>query len=313
MYSADEIAQPMNTTMTFLEQLIDAGHYIPMGVDGLYGKSGTFENIVSRIDALITQHGAGQNAEVMRFPPAIAQQTFEESEYLKTFPHFAGSIHCFCGDEKEHMRILECVAEGKDWTQGQKATGMVLTPAACYPAYPVIARRGPMGADGVTLDLSSFCFRHEPSLEPTRLQLFRQREYVRIGTPEQVLAFRAHWLETGEKLMRSLQLPLTVDVANDPFFGRAGRMLAANQRDQKLKFELLVPVNSEESPTACLSFNYHMDHFGLIWTLRTPGDAVAHTACVGFGMERITLALLKHHGLNPAAWPLAVREVLGDL
>jgi len=111
--------------------------------------------------------------------------------------------------------------------------------------------------------------------------------------------------------MRSLALPLTIDVANDPFFGRAGRVLAASQRQQKLKFELLVPVNSEENPTACLSFNYHMDHFGLIWKLRTPGDEVAHTACVGFGMERITLALFRHHGFDPKAWPADVQAALG--
>lgn len=300
-----------DSSPTFLEQLIAAGHLIPMGPQGLYGKSGVFEDILDKLDRLISRYGAPQQAEVMRFPPAISQQTFEESEYLKTFPHFAGTVHCFCGDESEHRRILECVAEGKDWTQGQKASGVVLTPAACYPAYPVVAQRGPLGPEGATLDLLSYCFRHEPSLEPTRLQLFRMREYVRIGTPEQVLAFRAHWLEAGEKLMRSLALPLTIDVANDPFFGRAGRVLAASQRQQKLKFELLVPVNDQQGPTACLSFNYHMDHFGLIWALRTPGDEVAHTACVGFGMERITLALMRHHGLDPKAWPAEVQAVLG--
>ncbi|MDD0809711.1 amino acid--[acyl-carrier-protein] ligase [Curvibacter sp. RS43] len=301
----------MDATPTFLEQLIAAGHLIPMGVDGLYGKSGVFEDILNKLDALISRHGAAQQAEVMRFPPAISQQNFEESEYLKTFPHFAGTVHCFCGDEREHRRVLDCVAEGKDWTEGQKASGVVLTPAACYPSYPVIARRGPLSEEGVTLDLLSYCFRHEPSLEPTRLQLFRMREYVRMGTPDQVLAFRQHWLEEGEKMMRSLALPLIIDVANDPFFGRAGRVLAASQREQKLKFELLVPVNSEESPTACLSFNYHMDHFGLIWALRTPGDEVAHTACVGFGLERITLALFRHHGFDPKAWPTEVQAVLG--
>ena len=70
---------------------------------------------------------------------------------------------------------------------------------------------------------------------------------------------------------RALELPFDLDVANDPFFGRAGRMLAASQRDQELKFELLVPINSDEKPTACLSFNYHQDHFGALWGIET-GD-----------------------------------------
>jgi hypothetical protein len=36
----------------------------------------------------------------------------------------------------------------------------------------------------------------------------------------------------------------------------------------------------------------------------------AHTACLGFGLERITLALLKTHGLDPAAWPADTRDAL---
>src|SRR5258706_8251455 len=114
-----------------------------------------------------------------------------------------------------------------------------------------------MPADGALLDVQSWCFRHEPSLDPARQQLFRQHEHVRIGSSEQVLAFREQWLQRGRAIIQSLGVPFDIDVANDPFFGRAGRMLAANQRDQTLKFELLVPITSTEKPTACCSFNYH--------------------------------------------------------
>jgi seryl-tRNA synthetase len=110
--------------------------------------------------------------------------------------------------------------------------------------------------------------------------------------------------------MSDLGLPLAIDPANDPFFGRAGKMLANNQRAQALKFELNVPVNSVEKPTACLSFNYHQDHFGTTWGIDQADGSVAHTACVGFGLERITLALLRHHGLDLDAWPASVRAQL---
>ena len=125
------------------------------------------------------------------------------------------------------------------------------------------------------------------------------------------MAFRQLWLERGEALMRSLELPLAIDVANDPFFGRAGKLLSSNQRDQKLKFELLIPIASDSSPTACLSFNYHQDHFGSLWDLRCH-DTTAHTACVGFGMERVALALFRHHGFDPRDWPRTVRRRLWD-
>jgi seryl-tRNA synthetase len=189
----------------------------------------------------------------------------------------------------------------------------VLTPAACYPIYPVMARRGPLPADGRTIDVLSYCFRHEPSLDPARMQMFRQREYVRLGNPEQVMAFRQMWIDRGSLLVTLLNLPVDVDLANDPFFGRGGKIIADSQRAQALKFELLIPVANAESKTACLSFNYHMDHFGAIWKIECEDGSVAHTGCVGFGMERITLALFRHHGLDVNGWPDDVRALLwGD-
>ena len=73
---------------------------------------------------------------------------------------------------------------------------------------------------------------------------------------------------------------------------------------------MLVPVISEDDPTACCSFNYHQDKFGQAFDIRTADGNVAHTACLGFGLERVTMALFKTHGFDPAAWPAAVRAQL---
>ncbi len=295
---------------TLLEDLFETGLLIDTGIDGLYGRSGIFEDVVARFEDLVTRWGGKDGAEVMRFPPAMNRHYFERSGYMKSFPQLAGTIHSFEGSDRDHHALLDNMAKGHDWTFGQKSTDIVLTPAACYVLYPVVAKRGPLKPQGALFDLQSYCFRHEPSKEPTRMQMFRMREYVRFGTPDQVTEFRASWLERGEKMMRSLGVPIELDIANDPFFGRAGKMLANNQRDQKLKFELLIPVNSEENKTACLSFNYHQDHFGTTWGIETADGEVAHTACVGFGLERVALALFRHHGFDPEQWPKAVRKVL---
>ena len=295
---------------TLLDRLIAEEILIETGVDGLYGRSGKFEDVLLRFDALISRFGDDQKAEVIRFPPGMNRALFEKSGYLKSFPDLAGTVHSFAGNDKDHASLLETLEGGGDWTAGQKATDIVLAPAACYPLYPTVARKGKLPPQGRVYDLNSYCFRREPSKDPARMQMFRMREYVRIGTPEQVVEFRKMWMERGQKLVETLQLPFTVDVANDPFFGRAGRMMKASQRDQGLKFELLVPIESVEKPTACLSFNYHQEHFGSTWGIRTAQDETAHTACVGFGMERVTLALFKHHGLDTAAWPEGVRKAL---
>ena len=80
-------------------------------------------------------------------------------------------------------------------------------------------------------------------------------------------------------------------------------MLADGQKAQKLKFEVLVPVISAEKPTACCSFNYHQEHFGHVFDIRTADGKVAHTACLGFGLERVVMALFKTHGFDPEEWP----------
>jgi seryl-tRNA synthetase len=295
----------------YRDELLGAGLLISMGVDGLYGRSGTFERIVEGINIAFSRIGDPDAPDGMRFPPGIGKWQLEQSGYLKSSPQLVGTIHSFAGDDREHRAMLETLENGGDWTAGQKTTQVALAPAACYGVYPAIAARGPLAAGGALVDCYTYCFRHEPSIDPARMQMFRQREHVRLGTEEQARAFRKVWMERGQAVIQSLGLPFEVDVANDPFFGRTGRLLATSQREEALKFELLVPITSIESPTACVSFNYHRDLFGRSWGIKTSAGEIAHTACVGFGVERISLALLKHHGLAVDRWPRQVRDVLG--
>jgi len=297
----------------YLDSLLERGLLLGTGQDGIYGRGADFEDVVERLDALIVRRWRTKDgAEPVRFPPMMPRRDIEASGYLHSFPQLAGTVHSFCGDMGEHREMLRCIAVGEDWTTNQKSVDLALTPAACYPVYPVIARRGPVPERGWLIDIASYCFRHEPSRDPARMQAFRMHEHVRIGTPEQILAFRTMWLERGREFAAELALPATVDLANDPFFGRSGEVLAANQRRQELKFELLIPILSAERPTACMSFNYHVDHFGQVWQMRTPDGAIAHSGCIGFGLERLTLALFRHHGLDVASWPEPVRRVLWD-
>lgn len=300
-----------NTEETkFRDALVEAGLLIPTGVPGLFGRGQVFEDVLERFDRLITDAGRDEGAEVIRFPPAISRQDFECSGFLKSFPQLAGAIFSFDGTPADHARLLDLIHEGKDWSDCQTMTDVVMTPAACYPLYPMAARRGPVPDGGSLFDVFSYCFRHEPSDDPARMQLFRMREYVRIAPADVVVPWRDQWIERGRSLLDSVGLPVQADLANDPFFGRGGRMLALDQRDQKLKFELVIPICSEEKPTAVMSFNYHQDHFSALFGLRSESGAAVHTACVGFGMERIVLALFKTHGLNPQTWPQCVRERL---
>lgn len=297
--------------MSFRDELVLHRLLIPMGVDGLYGRSGAFERVVEGINVAFSTLGDPDRPQVMRFPPGIGKWQLEKSGYMKSFPQLAGTVHSFAGTDRDHASLLKALGDGGDWTAQQRGTEIALTPAACYGVYPAIATCGPLSADGALIDVYTWCFRHEPSIDPARMQMFRQREHVRLGTSEQALAFRTLWMTRCRTLMASLGLPFEVEVANDPFFGRTGKLLASSQREESLKFELLVPITSADQPTACISFNYHRDLFCSAFGIETTGGAVAHSACVGFGVERLALALFRHHGYEADAWPDKVRDVLG--
>ncbi|MCX6130305.1 MAG: amino acid--[acyl-carrier-protein] ligase [Proteobacteria bacterium] len=267
-----------------------------------------FEDVLKRFDALVTRIAKEDGAEVMAFPPCIDRKVLEKSEFLDSFPHLAGTVYSFTGNQKQALELSARVHGGHEWGDLQSMTSVCLTPAACYPVYPSFTGTLPEG--GRMVDMQNWVFRNEPSPEPTRMQAFRVREFVRVGSPEMVVQWRDKWLKRGLDIMLSLSLPARAEVASDPFFGRGGRLLAVNQKEQKLKFEVVIPVISEENPTAVCSFNYHQDHFGKLFDIKTADGEIAQTACLGFGMERIVMALFKTHGMVFSEWPKSVREVL---
>jgi seryl-tRNA synthetase len=290
-------------------QSIFNGLFHLTGIDGLYARTGLYERVVAALGGLISSHRP-TGAEVLAFPPVMNRGHVERQGYLKSFPNLLGVVSCLCGDERDIRKTVERAEGGGDWTDALSATDLVLSPAACYPVYPMVAARGPIPSDGLVFDVSADCFRREPSIDIDRLQSFRMREFVRVGSPQQVLQFRHDWIERGRTIAGLLGIACDVQLASDPFFGRGGELVAQSQLEQALKFELLTPIRSAASPTACMSFNYHQDHFGLTWDLKTQDGQTAHTACVAFGIDRLAVAVFATHGLEIDRWPNSVRDTL---
>jgi seryl-tRNA synthetase len=294
---------------TLRDGLIAHGLLIPTGVPGVAGRGAVFEDVLARFDALVTRRmgDAGLAAEVVSYPPVLARRVLEQVDYLGSFPQLAGTVHSFRGGERDAKQLAARIQAGDAWGAEMTMTDVALTPAVCYPLYPAMA--GDLPEHGRLITMNAWAFRHEPSAEPTRMQAFRVRELVRAGTPDAVIAWRDAWVERGRDLLISLGLPARAELAADPFFGRGGKVLQDGQRAQRLKLEVVIPVLSEEAPTAVCSFNYHVDKFGSLFGIRC-GGATAHTACLGFGLERCAIALFRHHGFVPAEWPAAVRAQL---
>jgi seryl-tRNA synthetase len=283
--------------------------FTPMNLEGVYGRSGCYEDVVDGLGRYINGLRP-KGAEVFRFPPVVSRAMVEKSGYLKSFPHLLG---CVCALGTDVRRVTDAVARyeaGGTWTDSAEASELVLAPAACYPIYPIAAQRGTVEGT-LMFDVAGDCFRREPSKEIDRFQSFRMREFVAIGSPDHISAFRDEWMARAPEIAGDLGLTHAIDAASDPFFGREGQMVGRFQVANALKFEMLIPVRSTEKPTACMSFNCHREHFGETWGIRTADGEAAHTACVAFGIDRLAVALFAQHGTEVGRWPAAVRARLG--
>ena len=298
---------------SLLDQWMDQRILVETGIDGLYGRGVLVERLAALVSGWVLRAGQDEQAEILRFPPLIARRHFEAAGYFRNFADLVGTVHCFCGDEETHRALIRAHDAGEDWTGAQAASDLVMVPAACYPVYPAIAARGPVAAGGKVIDASSYCFRREPSRDPARMQMFRMHERIFIGTQDAALAFRGRWIEHAAALAALLGLQGTMAVANDPFYGRIGRVMARSQREHELKLELLVPLASPAQSTACVSFNLHLDKMAQAFGLTLQHGEAAYTACVGFGLERLALAVLRHHGTDESRWPAELRAGLQDL
>ena len=72
---------------------------------GVYGRGADFEDVrAARSTTLRHARGAaGRAPSALRFPPVLPRRQLETIGYLKSFPHLAGSVFAFEGDEAQAL------------------------------------------------------------------------------------------------------------------------------------------------------------------------------------------------------------------
>lgn len=273
-------------------RLVAGGWLVPSGVPGLLSFTPKFETVMARLQAALTDADPSGLPGPVWYAPVVPRAIIDRAEYAESFPHLLGTVHA-----------LEAGTVPDDATgdSARVPTDVVLAPAACYSVYAGLANQlidGPR-----VFDVAGYCYRHEATSEVGRFQSFRMREFVIVGGADTAWQWRDSWMARCEALLTRLGLTCSVVPASDPFFGPGGRFMRSSQVQQNLKFEFLVRLHDDDPGTAIASANCHKEHLGERFAIDYVGGGPAHSACMAFGLERTTLALIHAHGNDLAGWP----------
>ena len=133
----------------FRQQLIDTGVLLDTGVRGVYGQGAALLEIAAAVDALVTRSAADERALRVSFPPVMPRRVLEDNGYLGSCPQLAATVFSFDGDEDAATDQAAVASGHGDWSGYQRATDVVMVPAACHPVYPAVAVLGPVPDGGV--------------------------------------------------------------------------------------------------------------------------------------------------------------------
>ena len=272
---------------------------------GIYISPAPYERIVTALRQTVEAMAAPEALPSVTVPPVISREVVERAGYVRSFPQLVGTVHSFRGDRRDWRPLSALIGTG-EWHQAQQVTDLVLLPAPCYHVYPLLT-----GA-AITVPrqfcVHATCFRDEATAEPGRLRSFRVSDLVYAGLADDCRNWRDSWVQLMADWLRGLGLEVTAEIADDPFFGPGDTLIRNSQREQELKWELRVEL-ADGVVQAVASCNCHRDHFGSVFGFSADGQP-AHSACVGFGLDRIAIALINKHGPEVTTWPPGVRTRL---
>ena len=261
--------------------------------------SGPLLELYRRLDGLFLSWAQDWSAEEYLFPPFLPARVLAAVDYFRSFPHLATFPVTLDPSEENvdaFVRGEVPDADGRVPLTALAPVEDVLTPAACYHFYATF--RGQTLARPLYVTTRATCFRREAYYAPLARQWsFSMREIVCLGSADEVKAFLETSRRKLEASLETLGLPVSWEVATDPFF--------KPQQNPKHLAQRLDPVKTEMvfgGSLAIGSLNFHRNTFGEAFEIRREAKE-AFSGCAAFGVERWMRAFLARFGPEPSGWP----------
>lgn len=245
-------------------------------------------------------------------PHLVSWDTAYRAGYPRNFPQHVTT----CGVVGPDLSALDGFADtshAADAFEHVTPAPAILAPTVCMNIFAAFADQSL--EEQRTVTARGMCTRYEAGSprSSTRLWSFDMREIVFVGTSAATREFRAAILESVIGLARDIGLPATVSTAGDPFFTSAKEQLLEYQSGFELKHELRGRLADGSGSTAVTSVNLHHQQFGTRFAITLPDGAPAHSACVGFGLDRWAEWLSGYLPDDPAEWPEPLRPAGGRI
>lgn len=290
-----------STPLDIYAELIDRGWVVPFS-NGLVGVGPDFSRLMGIFDSLIVQWGKDQGASEFCYPDMIDIESLHKCNYLQHFPSTLFFTSTIKEGNAELQRFRSRLSENRQEIPAEHLASAryVNKSAVCLHVYKQLENK--------TIDLQAptvitclgKCHRNE-SINVDKLERlfnFSMREVVFVGTEEYVLKMRDTFMELSRKLMQRLGLTSNIKTSNDMFFTAEYEQKALLQEKLKLKYELNISLPYDKKEISVGSFNYHRNYFADAFRIKSKDGQVVHTACVGFGLERLVYAYLSQVGLD---------------
>ncbi|MBE2280959.1 MAG: hypothetical protein IAE91_11250, partial [Ignavibacteriaceae bacterium] len=232
-------------------------------------------------------------ARDIKTPSIISSNVIKKAGYFET-----GCQHIsFVAPISNDPYILEEFSKISDYSSVNlfkylKTPKDVLNPAMCLHCYPLFENHT-LDEPIKVMTLMGSCFRDESGNlnNSERLNEFKMREVVYFGEEQLLKIIHNELIDFLINFGKFFELNFKLEVSNDIFFNDNAEKQLFSQLITNNKIEFQVYIKDLNKYIACASINKHGSHFSEAFNIKGSTGDFASTMCIGFGLDRLYLAL----------------------
>ena len=242
----------------------------------------------------------------IQFPILFPIDKFNQGGYFEKFPHHI-MFQAVLKNDINTIKEFSKSGVNENFLSNIEPPKSVLINASCVPVYPMLANSKYENQKAAKVFfVTGKCFRNEGANveELSRLNEFTVSEIVFFGTDELIRDGIDKAKKLWEFWVNIFNLNCKIETANDSFFAGNYKKLKFFQLigNAKKEFKCLLPHSNKYIATS--SANYHRTQFTKRYNIKSD-KGYCHSGCIGFGIERLTYALLCQKGIDLDKWDQA--------